>query len=180
MAMPNQKLSTNWKKLRVLLGSRGVGVILAALIFTLVPLWCSYIKQPTPPVVDKPDKIDCNSINPLITSPAENDSVTSPVDLTGTVDKIPENYFLWVAVYNPNTKTYGDFEPIKVDNDKTWKKSVKLIGGKVGDEYIINLILASKEGDNELSKVISKEEGLLPNNGKGMTICCRFSVKAKS
>ena len=148
-----------------------VAAIVGAIVAALIGVYC-ITKKPSVPV-----EIDCKLINPVITSPTENETVASPVDVTGSVDEIPHNCFLWVAVYNPNTTTYGDFEPINVDRDKRWKRTVKLIGGKNGNEYCICLILADKEGNNELIKVMSQAESSLPNGGKGMTQCCHISVK---
>jgi len=122
---------------------------------------------------------DCNIINPIFKTPIENENVLSPLELTGTVSEIPKNCFFWAVVYNPKTKTFGDFEPIQINSDKSWKRNVNLIGGKVGDEYIIYLFVANKEGDNELSKLTSQAAQSLPENGKNMTKCNQISVKLR-
>jgi len=120
---------------------------------------------------------NCNSIMPSIMSPENNTQVSTPIEIKGSVSSIPKNMFLWAVVYNPNSQTYGNFQPINIDKkSKKWEKKINLLGGKIGNEYLIYLILANNKGDQALSNNISKARKSLPMNGEGMSKCCHISV----
>lgn len=93
---------------------------------------------------------NCNSVLPSFTYPSSNREVNSSVSLKGQVKNIPIYNHLWVLAFHQNTKSYSDMKKIVPNINKEWEKTIMLTGGRGGDTYDINLVLATDEENSAL------------------------------
>ncbi len=119
----------------------------------------------------------CDYIFPWITYPSSNTEVSSSVKLKGQVKRIPTQHHIWILVYNKNINSYCDIERIIPNPDKEWEKEIRLTGGKVGDKYDIDIVLANDEENSALVEYRqSKKSFSVPTT---LNICCQIVLKLK-
>lgn len=109
-----------------------------------------------------PPEENCKFILPIITSPASNSEVSSPVYLKGKVNNVPQKHGLWIMVYNQNLRKFCDCVDIVPSINNVWERKISLTCGKVGDDYDIYLCLADLKSSAELQQYRSKQSGTIP------------------
>lgn len=112
----------------------GVAVLITAISGLITVLYqtrgCT-----TPPIES------CAYIAPIILYPSPRDEVSTPLTITGEVKNIPKTKKLMIEVYHPNTKAIISDDPLILNPDKKWENKIRLVGGKIGDDFLIRIHL---------------------------------------
>jgi hypothetical protein len=120
-----------------------------------------------------PRQETCGVIYPTIQYPLPQSKVTTPLTINGTVRRIPDDSYLWLIAYNSRIARYCYFADIVANQYRQWTATANLVGGMVGDEYEIRLVLASAEENRELLKCKQAQSGEQP---PGVRLCKKIFV----